>query len=179
MKVKMLSSLNSLTPTVPLTGLVRLPAVHHPAIPAVRSSNWPEVRERHGSVVVCGRGGRQAAGVGGVRWLAGWGGVVCQSEHSSHQRHSKEIQEVIINLSLQVCLTWAGGEGGGPRSPFEQGVEGWLLVHHGSVGLGAGRPVLAVGLAEDAVLVVLLNKHRDHSSGSDSDSGSLNQTYFI
>lgn len=30
-------------------------------------------------------------------------------------------------------------------------------MHHGSVGLGAGRQVLAVGLTEDAVLVVLLS----------------------
>ncbi len=30
-------------------------------------------------------------------------------------------------------------------------------MHHGSVRLGAGWQVLAVGLTEDAVLVVLLN----------------------
>lgn len=32
-------------------------------------------------MVVCGGRGGQAAGVGGVRGLAGWGGVICQSEH--------------------------------------------------------------------------------------------------
>lgn len=31
-------------------------------------------------MVVCGGRGRQAAGVGGVRGLAGRGGVICQSE---------------------------------------------------------------------------------------------------
>lgn len=66
----------------PLTSLVGLPAVHDPAVSAVRSADGSEVGEGHGSVVVCGRGGRKAAGVGGVRGLAGWGGVICQSEHS-------------------------------------------------------------------------------------------------
>lgn len=61
-----------------LTGLVGLPAVHDPAVPAIRSADGPEVGEGHGSVVVCRGGGRQAAGVGGVRGLAGRGGVICQ-----------------------------------------------------------------------------------------------------
>lgn len=65
-----------------LTGLVGLPAVHDPAVPAVRSADGPEVGEWHGSVVVCRGRGRQAAGVGGVRGLAGRGGVICQSENS-------------------------------------------------------------------------------------------------
>lgn len=58
----------------------------------------------------------------------------------------------------QLGGTGAGGQGGGPGGPLEQRVQGRLLVHHGSVGLGAGRQALAVGLAEDAVLVVLLDK---------------------
>ncbi len=80
--------LNPLDPPNPsLTGLVSLPAVHHPAVPAVRSAYRPEVREGHGSVVVCWGGGRQAAGVGGVRGLAGRGGVICQSENSLCESH--------------------------------------------------------------------------------------------
>lgn len=69
-----------------LTSLVGLPAVHHPAVPVVRGANGPKVGEGHGSVVVCGRGGGQAAGVGGVRGLTGRGGVVCQSERRWRQQ---------------------------------------------------------------------------------------------
>lgn len=68
-----------------LTALLSLPAVDYPAVPAVQSPYWPKVRERQGSEVVCRGGGRQAAGVGRVRRLAGRGGVVCLSEENVDQ----------------------------------------------------------------------------------------------
>lgn len=40
-------------------------------------------------------------------------------------------------------------------------------MHHGTIGLGARRLVLAVGLTEDAVLVELLNIRQDITSSID------------
>lgn len=65
-------------------------------------------------MVVCWGGGRQAAGVGGVRGLAGRGGVVCQSEHSFHQRHVTVMTAIVFLTHLYTGVTylsWQGGRG--------------------------------------------------------------------
>lgn len=103
-------------------------------------------------MAVRGWGGGQAAGVGRVRGLAGRGGVICKSEHKLEQARA-----LGSGFWVQVGRTRAGRQGGGPGSSFKQRVERRLLVHHGSVGLGAGRLGLPVGLAEDAVLAELLH----------------------
>lgn len=89
-----------------------------------------------------------------------WGDWLAGVEWSANQStvsisHTFRLHEWILITSL--WRTWAGGERRGPRGAFKQRVEGRLLVHHGSVGLGAGRQVFTVSLTEDAVLVVLLH----------------------
>lgn len=52
-------------------------------------------------------------------------------------------------------------------------------MHHGSIGLGAGRQVLPVGLTEDAVLVVLLNTRTAVIDLSDSSYNNQSAVWFI
>lgn len=52
-------------------------------------------------------------------------------------------------------------------------------MHHGSIGLGAGRQVLSVGLTEDAVLVVLLNTRTAVIDLSDSFYNNQSAVWFI
>lgn len=51
-------------------------------------------------MAVCGRRGRQAAGIGGVRGLAGRGGVICQSEHRLDRAGS--LSSVLDTVTLEV-----------------------------------------------------------------------------
>lgn len=52
-------------------------------------------------------------------------------------------------------------------------------MHHGSVGLGAGRQVLAIGLTEDAVLVVLLDTGRQTDVTAPVDFNSVQFRYSL
>lgn len=101
--------------TLKLTRFLGFPSVHNPPVPAVRSAYGPEVGEGRGSVVVGGGGGGQAAGVGGVRGLAGRGGVVCQSESSVVNGAAAWLENT---WAAGPYLSWQGGRGtrGFPRT---------------------------------------------------------------
>lgn len=88
-----------------------------------------------------------------------WGDWLAGVEWSVDQNGVRTGWCLVVGCRLWVQdrRTWAGRQGGGPRSSFKQRIEWRLLVHHGSIGLGAGWLGLPVGLTEDAVLVKLLH----------------------
>lgn len=63
-------------------------------------------------MVVCWGRGRQAAGVGGMRRLAGWGGVIYQSEQIRVELLSgTEHEHITVPLFRQDVPELAGREG--------------------------------------------------------------------